>query len=62
LLYLDVPELEEFVDRLAAVQPFLAEVAQDPSVVGLSDLLRKALEAQREGADLGMDLPPRSTG
>jgi hopanoid biosynthesis associated RND transporter like protein HpnN len=56
LLYLELPELEEFVDRLAAVQPFLAEVARDPSVVGLSDLLRRALAAQREGESLGMDL------
>jgi len=56
LLYLELPELEEFVDRLAAVQPFLAEVARDPSVVGLSDLLRRALAAKREGESLGMDL------
>ena len=56
LLYLDVPELESFVDRLASVQPFLAEVARDPSVVGLSDLLRKAVAARRDGVDLGMDL------
>ena len=38
------------------MQPFLAEVARDPSVVGLSDLLRRALDAQREGESLGMDL------
>ena len=56
LLYLDVPELEAFVDRLAAVQPFLAEIARDPSLVGLGGLLRQALAAQRDGEDLGMDL------
>jgi hopanoid biosynthesis associated RND transporter like protein HpnN len=56
LLYQDVPELEAFVDRLASVQPFLAEIARDPSLVGLTGLLRQAVEAQREGEDLGMDL------
>jgi len=56
LLYLDVPELEDFVDRLAAVQPFLAEIARDPSLVGLTGLLRQAVDAQRSGEDLGMDL------
>jgi hopanoid biosynthesis associated RND transporter like protein HpnN len=56
LLYLGVAELEEFVDRLAAVQPFLAEIARDPSLVGLGNLLRQAVAAQREGEDLGMDL------
>jgi hypothetical protein len=56
LLYLDVEELERFADRLAAVQPFLAEIARDPSLVGVCDLLRKAVEAHRDGIDLGMDL------
>jgi len=56
LLYLDVPELEEFVDRLAAVQPFLAEIARDPTLVGLTGLLRQAVAARRDGEDLGMDL------
>jgi hypothetical protein len=56
LLYADVPELESFVDRLAAVQPFLAEIAHDPSLAGLGGLLRQALAARREGEDLGMDL------
>ena len=56
LLYLDVPELEALADRLAAVQPFLAEIARDASVVGISDLLGKAVQAQREGNDVGMDL------
>jgi hopanoid biosynthesis associated RND transporter like protein HpnN len=56
LLYLDVPELEEFTDRLARVQPFLAEIARDPSLVGVTGLLRQAVAARREGADPGMDL------
>ena len=56
LLYLDVSELEELTDRLAAVQPFLAEIARDPSSVGVSDLLRRAAVASREGTDVGLDL------
>jgi len=56
LLYLDLPELEALADRLAAVQPFLAELARDASVVGVSDLLAKAVKARRDGTDVGMDL------
>ncbi len=56
LLYLDLPELEALADRLAAVQPFLAEITRDASVVGVADLLAKAAQAQRDGHDVGMDL------
>jgi hopanoid biosynthesis associated RND transporter like protein HpnN len=56
LLYLDLPVLEELADRLAAVQPFLAEIARDASAVGIADLLAKATEAKRDGNDVGMDL------
>lgn len=56
LLYLDLPQLEELADRLATVQPFLAEIARDASAAGISDLLRKAVDARRDGADVGMDL------
>jgi len=56
LLFLDVPELERFSDRLAAVQPFLAELSRDPSVVGIGRLLAQALAAQRDGVDVGLDL------
>jgi hopanoid biosynthesis associated RND transporter like protein HpnN len=56
LLYLDLPDLEGLADRLAAVQPFLAEIARDPSIVGISDLLGRAVEAQGTGADVGLDL------
>lgn len=56
LLYLDVPELERFSDRLAAVQPFLAELGQDTSLVGISDLLGKALDVRARGSDVGLDL------
>jgi len=56
LLYLAPEELEAFADRLAAVQPFLAEIGRDPSVVGISGLLATAVEAAGEGADVGLDL------
>jgi hypothetical protein len=56
LLYLDVPQLEDLADRLAAVQPFLAEIARDPSLTGISNLLRLAVTAQRDGSDVGLDL------
>jgi hopanoid biosynthesis associated RND transporter like protein HpnN len=56
LLYLEIPQLEELADRLAAVQPFLAQIARDPSAVGIADLLAKAVEAKRAGTDVGMDL------
>ena len=56
LLYLSVPELEAFTDRLAAVQPFLAEVGRDPSVVGIAGLLEQAVEAGSAGTDVGLDL------
>jgi hypothetical protein len=57
-LYLTVDQLEELTDRLSHVQPFLAELARDQSLVGVSDLLRQALEAQREGKATGIDLAP----
>lgn len=56
LLYLEVAELEELANQLAAVQPFLAEIARDASPVGIADLLARAVDAKRDGLDVGMDL------
>jgi hypothetical protein len=56
LLYLTPEELESFADRLAAVQPFLAEVGRDASVVGITSLLAEAVEAGGAGTDVGLDL------
>ncbi len=58
LLYLDTKELEDLSDRLANVQPFLAEIAHDPSLVGISDLLRQAVKARHDGVNVGLDLAP----
>ena len=56
LLFLDTAELERLADRLSAVQPFLAEIARDQSMVGISRLLNQALAARRGGTDVGIDL------
>lgn len=57
LLFLSTEELEAFTDRLAAVQPFLAEVGRDASAVGIASLLTQAVEAGSAGTDVGLDLP-----
>ncbi len=57
LLYLDVEELEELADRLAAAQPFLAELARDPSLPTLLALLERAVEHLDETAFAALDLP-----
>lgn len=56
LLFLDTAEIERLADRLSTVQPFLAEISRDQSVVGISRLLRQALAAKRDGSDTGIDL------
>ncbi len=56
LLYLTTEQLEELADRLSQVQPFLAELARDQSLVAVADLLRQALAAQRDGTATGLDL------
>jgi hypothetical protein len=56
LLYLGTDQLEELADRLSQVQPFLAELARDQSLVAVADLLRQALAAHRDGTAIGLDL------
>ena len=56
LLYLEPAQLEDLTDRLSALQPFLAELARDQSLVGIAGLLRQALASQREGTRIGLDL------
>ncbi|HWP67079.1 MAG TPA: MMPL family transporter [Candidatus Limnocylindria bacterium] len=56
LLYLTADQLDDFTDRLSKVQPLLAELARDQSLVGIADLLREALEAQRTGEATGLEL------
>ena len=56
LLYLGVDELEDLADNLAAVQPLLAALARDPSLRGLFDELRLAVEESAGGRAADFDL------
>jgi len=58
LLYLSVEQLEELTDRLSRVQPFLAVLARDQSLVALAELLADALDRHRAGTVTGIDLAP----
>jgi len=55
LLYLESDALEELVDDLALAQPFLAELSRDPSLRGLFDLLRRALDRSPELSGFELD-------
>jgi len=52
LLYLDLPELQDLVDDLALMQPFLARLSADPTLSGLFDLTREALDQDEVELDL----------
>lgn len=56
LLYFTPDQLEDLTDRIAQVQPFLATLAKDQSLVGVSGLLTDALATQRSGTETGLDL------
>ncbi|MDN5849010.1 MAG: MMPL family transporter [Nitrococcus sp.] len=58
LLYLEPNALNELSDRLSQVQPFIARLAQDPSLRSLLALLGQALERQ---ASSGESLPGLGT-
>ena len=44
LLYLDLEDLEDVIERLAEAQPALTALSEDPSLRGLFDQLEKSLE------------------
>ncbi len=48
-LYLEREELEELADRLAEVQPYLAELSRDGTLRGLASMLGRGVRAVREG-------------
>lgn len=50
LLYLDVDELAALTDRLAAAQPLIAALAEDPTLRGLAGFVELALQ-QGQGDD-----------
>lgn len=52
LLYLDLPDLEDVIERLAEAQPALTALTEDPSLRGLFDQLERSLEELKEEGDL----------
>ncbi len=62
LLYLDVDEIDDLIDRLARLQPALAQVDRSPEIGPLVDWARDALALQGvvpEAPDLWIDLLDR---
>ena len=55
LLYLDVDALQDLSDQLAEVQPFLARLAHDPTLVGLFEVLGDALDAAADGEQVAIE-------
>ncbi|WP_193367384.1 MMPL family transporter [Pelagibius marinus] len=51
LLYLSPEDLQAESDRLAAAQPLLAALQEDPSLRGLADLLIQAFDSEDAAAD-----------
>ena len=60
LLYRTPDELDEFADQLATLQPVLASLESDPSLVQLAELVRLGFESGNEAARalLTQDDPP----
>jgi hopanoid biosynthesis associated RND transporter like protein HpnN len=58
LLYMDTGELEDFADRLARVQPYLATLAEDGSLRGLAMMLARGVRALRDGDVSETNLEP----
>jgi hopanoid biosynthesis associated RND transporter like protein HpnN len=57
-LYLDREELEELADRLAQVQPYLAELSRDGTLRGLASMLGRGVRAVRDGEVSPENLEP----
>ena len=49
LLYMETDELEDFADRLARVQPYLASLSEDGTLRGLAMMLARGVRALRDG-------------
>ncbi len=52
LLYLDLPELEQLADDLAAIQPLLARLVREPTLPGLFGVLGEALDELDKGEEV----------
>ena len=48
LLYLEVEELEDLIDNIAAIQPFIGSLAREPSSAELFDIAASALNQAEE--------------
>jgi hopanoid biosynthesis associated RND transporter like protein HpnN len=57
-LYLEREELEDLADRLAQVQPYLAELSRDGSLRGLASMLGRGTRAVRDGEVAPANLEP----
>lgn len=61
LLYLKPDDLQDVADSIAAAQPLLAALAEDPSLRGLADVMQQAAEGvvagetEAAGLDLALD-------
>ncbi len=56
LLFLSDEELEQLAGNLSRMQPFLGALAREPTLPGLSSLLRRALK--RKDSESGLELTP----
>ena len=54
LLYLDIDELQDLADDLAAIQPFLARLTEDQSLRGLFNMLNDAVDAKLDGDEIDL--------
>lgn len=58
LLYMDTEALQDFADRLARVQPYLASLARDGTLRGLAMMLARGVRALRDGDVSEANLEP----
>lgn len=58
LLYLEVEDLQDLADRLAAIQPLLAELAHDGSLDRFVDMVGRSVERDPHGPAAGIDWAP----
>ncbi|MEE3330169.1 MAG: hypothetical protein VX246_04810, partial [Myxococcota bacterium] len=57
LLYRSVDELDDFADRIAAIQPIIAELEREASIANLTRLVEVGLDSVREGTGNSDDWP-----
>jgi len=55
LLYLEMDELQDLVDNLSKIQPFLYNLTEDPSLRGLFSMLSDAIDAIEDGDNIELD-------